>query len=243
MRTTIATAVIWVLIGAWAGSASAALTYDYSGSAAPIPDNDAVGQAFAFSITDPATSISSVTVTVDISGGYNGDLYVYLSHGSGFAVLLNRVGVGTTTSGSSASGYANTGFSLTFDGTASANAHFYQNNSPSYNGSGQLTGMWRPDGRMIDPESAAATFESASTSANFSTFAGLNPNGNWTLFVSDVSGGSISTLNDFTVNISAVPEPVNAALGIFGSLIAVGCALRSRWGARILLRGNTRTRR
>src|SRR2546423_205875 len=35
--------------------------------------------------------ISDVKVTLNLSGGYNGDLYAYLSHGStGFAVLLNR---------------------------------------------------------------------------------------------------------------------------------------------------------
>ena len=37
---------------------------------------------------------TDVQVTLHLSGGYNGDLYAYLTHGDGFAVLLNRVGVG-----------------------------------------------------------------------------------------------------------------------------------------------------
>ena len=31
-------------------------------------------------------------MTLNLSGGWNGDLYAYLVHNSGFAVLLNRVG-------------------------------------------------------------------------------------------------------------------------------------------------------
>ena len=50
----------------------------------------------------PATnivSLTSVVISASISGtpdadprAFNGDLYAYLTHGSGFSVLLNRVG-------------------------------------------------------------------------------------------------------------------------------------------------------
>ena len=229
LRARIANAICWILIVASCETASAALLFDYSGSPVAITDNDASGVAFSFSLSDPAVSITALTVTLNVSGGYNGDLYAYLSHGSGFAVLLNRVGVGVSTSGSSANGYANTGFAVTFDASASANVHFYQNHSPSFNGSGQLTGTWQPDGRGIDPGSTASAFD-ASGSANFSTFTGLNPNGSWTLLIADVSAGSISTLNDFTVSVSAiVPEPVNVALGVFALLAGFVCAWKSRF--------------
>jgi subtilisin-like proprotein convertase family protein len=225
-----------MLIAAWCEIASASLIFDYSGSPVAITDNDASGVAFGFTLSDPAASITALTVTLNISGGYNGDLYAYLSHGSGFAVLLNRTGVGASTSGSSANGYANTGFAITFDAAASANIHFYQNNSPGFNGSGQLTGTWQPDGRGVDPESAASAFDASGT-ANFSTFTGLNPNGTWTLFIADVSAGSISTLNDFTVSVSAaVPEPVNVALGIFGGLWVVCSSVRNQRVRRVFFR-------
>jgi hypothetical protein len=50
----------------------------------------------------------------------------------------------------------------------------------------------------------------------------VNPNGTWTLFVADVSGGSISTINGWSLEIIPVPEPINVALGIFA---AVGLSL------------------
>ena len=211
---------LWALVAGSCGCVSAALSYDYSGSALAIPDNTGSGVAFNFSLSDQASSITALSVTLNISGGYNGDLYAYLSHGAGFAVLLNRAGIGVTTAGSSAGGYANTGFSITFDSSASGDLHFYQNAGPAYNGSGQLTGTWRPDGRGIDPESAPTAFDSPGT-ANFNTFNGVNPNGNWTLFLADVSGGAVSTLNDFSNSVTAVPEPVNAALAAFAGITII----------------------
>ena len=209
--------------------ASGALSYDYSGASVAITDNDPTGLAFNFAISDPATEIVSLEVMLQISGGYNGDLYAYLTHDAGgFAVLLNRPGVGTTTGGSSASGYSDTGFHLTF-GTFSPdgapNVHFYQNHDPVFNGSGQLTGNWQPDGRAIDPESPAGDFE-APGAADFSTFTGVNPSGNWTLFFADLSPGSISTVEDFSVTLTALPEPVTTALGIFVGILGVAVAWR-----------------
>jgi subtilisin-like proprotein convertase family protein len=202
----------------WSHPASAALFYSYSGSPVVIPDNAPSGTGFAFSLTDPATSITDVSVTLDISGGYNGDLYAYISHGSAVAVLLNRVGVGS----SSTYGYGDSGFLITLSSSAAANVHSYQNSPTLFNGNGQLTGDWRPDGRLIDPASSPSAFDSAPTSANFGSFTGQNPNGDWTLFFEDMSPGGVSTLTGFSVNLSVVPvpEPVNVALGIFGGILA-----------------------
>jgi hypothetical protein len=102
-------------------------------------------------------------VNLNISGGYNGDLYAYLSYGGVLLPLLIRTGVTGTGSGD-AFGYGNTGFNVTLSSTASGaqDVHFYQNYSASYNGSGQLTGAWQPDGRNIDPQSAPSAFDRAS---------------------------------------------------------------------------------
>ena len=56
--------------------------------------------------------------------------------------------------------------------------------------------------------------------AFLSSFNGLDPNGTWTLFIADVSGGDQSTLVSWELDITAVPEPVTVALGIFGGLFA-----------------------
>jgi hypothetical protein len=111
---------------------------------------------------------------------------------------------------------------VTLNSSGATDLHFYQNHNPAYNGSGQLTGTWRPDGRNIDPGSAASAFDAAGTTS-FSSFNGVNPNGMWTLFFADNAPGSVSTVNGFSVNVGAVvPEPVNVALGLFaiGGLVA-----------------------
>jgi subtilisin-like proprotein convertase family protein len=241
MKTKILRAAPLAILIGWSDVASAVLSYSYSGSPFVIPDNDPNGTVganpggatlapFAFSLSDPETSITDVSVTLNLSGGYNGDLYAYLSHGSSFAVLLNRVGVGS----SSTYGYGDAGFVITLSSTAAANVHSYQNNTPMFTGSGQLTGAWLPDGRIIDPASSPPAFDSALTSANFSSFSGQDPNGNWVLYFADMSPGGVMTLNGFSVNVSAVPEPVNAALGVFGGVLAllglwrwIQCYLRS----------------
>lgn len=206
-----------VLIGSL--TAQAALYSSWDGTQT-IPDDDISGVAFSFTLTDPATVIQDVTVTVTLTGGWNGDLYAYLSHGSGFAVLLNRVGVGS----SSETGYGNPGFAIDLSSAGSANVHTYQDSSPVYDGLGRITGTWQPDGRNIPPDSPASAFD-ALGSADFSTFGGLDPNGDWTLFFADASPLNVSTLTHFEVDVTPVPEPANGALAI-AAMAAAAAAWR-----------------
>src|SRR5471032_3000227 len=81
-----------------------------------IPDNNPSGNASTLGVSGLVAAIANVTVSLDITGGYNGDLYAYLSGpNGGFAVLLNRPGV----NGASAFGYSDTGFNITLDDSAS----------------------------------------------------------------------------------------------------------------------------
>jgi hypothetical protein len=48
------------------------------------------------------------------------------------------------------------------------------------------------------------------------------------LFIADLSAGSQSQLDSWSLNISAVPEPVNVALGIFGGVFLVVILATSR---------------
>ena len=60
-----------------------------------------------------------------------------------------------------------------------------------------------------------------SSGAFIPPFGRQNPNRTWTLFLSDVSGGGgTSSLIRWELDITAVPEPVTMALGIFGVLFA-----------------------
>ena len=196
------------LVLALCNSAPAAMyTYNYSVNQA-IPDNSIVGLTDSHSLSGLLFQITDVRVTLNLSGGYNGDLYGYLRlNDSPLVVLLNRVGV----TGSDPDGYADSGFSVTLAASASHDIHFYQDFSPTYNGNGQLTGTWQADGRS-DPLS--------SSRGSLTDFNGLNPNGTWTLFFADQSPGDESTLLSWSLDIAAVPEPVNVALGLFAALAA-----------------------
>ena len=189
-----------------------------------IPDGSPTGWSDSRSVSVGDAVITDISVKLNVSGGFNGDLYAYLSYNGVLVPLLNRVGV----SGASgnAFGYSDTGFNVTLSSTGT-DVHFYGASSPTINGSGQVTGSWQVDGRSIDPNSAPGSFDTASR-VTFSGLNGLNPNGTWTLFFADLSSGAQSQVVSWELDITAVPEPANVALGIFGGLMALGALYQSR---------------
>jgi len=188
----------------------------YDNSATPfaggvIPDGDLVGTAFAQTLSGlPAVPITDVNVSLDLSGGWNGDLYAYLTHGSGFAVLLNRVGRGD--SPYTSAGFSTAGMNVTLS-DGGTDIHWVA--SPSGTG-------YAPDGRNISPLASTTTFSSTSPSALLSSFNGENANGTWTLYLADVSGGYQSTLNGWSLEIAAVPEPASLIEGTVAVLLLGG---------------------
>src|SRR5258705_4490254 len=93
-----------------------------------IPDGDLNGYQSSQTISGFSGVVSDVNIRLNISGGFNGDLYGYLFHNNSQAVLLNRVGRGS----SSSVGYAYAGFGplslnlFTFDDQAARHVHFYR---------------------------------------------------------------------------------------------------------------------
>src|SRR5688572_11567413 len=138
-----------------------------------IPDGNATGWSDTRTVTMtgvPDTIVLDVNVRLNISGGYNGDLYAYLVHSSGFAILLNRSGK----TGSDAFGYGDAGYNVTFDdGAANGNIHMYQG-VLNPNG-GALTGTWAPDGRNVNP--ALVTDANTPTTTLAGAFNGTDGNG------------------------------------------------------------------
>ncbi len=182
--------------------------YSWTGNQA-VPDNNASGIAYTFYLNTPtAELINNVTVNLNVAGGWNGDLYGYLSHGSGFAVLLNRIG---RTAGNP-DGSAVSGMNVTFADSYLTDIHTFVG-SP-------LNGNFAPDGRNLSPFSVLDTDPRTAT---LSSFNGQNAGGFWTLFLADVSPLSISTIQSWSVNITTapVPEPGSAALLGLAALFAV----------------------
>jgi hypothetical protein len=179
-----------------------------------VPDGTPVGMAVSqtFSGLD-ASTINGVDVRLQITGGYNGDLYGYLvlqdvNGHTATSLLLNRIG----TSGSDHFGSAGSGFNVTLSDSGTVNGDIH-------NATGAPTGTWLAD-QYAGANSLNTTFAGAGNTAN----------GTWTLFLADLSGSDQSTLVNWGLAISVVPEPVTWALLIFGGgLILVGIC---RWGRR-----------
>ena len=187
-----------------------------------VPDGTANGLASGIVVGGLGGAIDKVTVTLDITGGFNGDLYAYLvGPNGGFAVLLNRVGV----SGTSTFGYGDAGFNITLDDTA-ANGDIHYYHTVLNPGVSQLTGTWQPDGANINPQSPSGAFLTAGQTAMLSSFVGTDGNGQWELFVADLSPSGQSTLVGFGFTIMAVPEPSTWVL--LGSGMAVLWLCRNR---------------
>jgi len=174
-----------------------------------VPDGSSTGWSDTRNVSGISGEVVDVNVTLNISGGYNGDLYVYIAHNGQMAVLLNRAGRTST----SAFGYGDAGMNVTFNDQAAqtTDIHLYRT-VPSFSISGGTE--WRPDARAIDP---ATVLDSDSRTATLAVFNGASPNGDWTLFAADRSGGAVSTVANWGLEISAVPEPVTGALALFAA--------------------------
>ena len=188
------------------GVARATLYTEAFSTSTAIPVGNPVGVEISETVSSSSIpagmTVLGVTVGLNISGGYNGNLFAYLVAPNGSEVtLMNMPGVSQNGFGASGAG-----MNITLqDGTVSNpdNIANIQNEtsssvlSGSYNAAGSLSGF---NGSLAD--------------------------GTWTLYFSDLgSGGGTSELNSWSLDITAVPEPVNVALIISLGLLASGGAL------------------
>jgi subtilisin-like proprotein convertase family protein len=206
------TIVLFLILG-YAAASHAALIVNQTLNEA-IPDGDIAGLATQVTVSGQSGAIGDITVGLNISGAYNGDLYAYVEHDNQIAILLNRVGTTTTDN----LGYGDPGLNVTFQDGA-PNIHTYQQD-PGYTG-GTLTGVWGPDGRAVNPLLVNGTEPVTET---LSSFVGDDANGTWTLFVADVSGGDLNNLVSWNVDVSVAPE--NGWYGIGAALFALSLAAR-----------------
>lgn len=202
----------------FSASADAAVTIVQSSiSSTIIPDYNFSGYTDTLTVTageggiPPLQNIyfiTNITINLVFNDGWNGDLFVYLVHNNNIAILLNRVGRDTGTPDGSASA----GINITLDDNAPANVH---TQAPT---SGPYTGVYSSDGRESDPDEVV---NADPRTATLSDFVGDSPIGDWTIFVADLGLGSQSTLESWTMTITAIPEPgVSLLLGAFASVAA-----------------------
>jgi hypothetical protein len=172
-----------------------------------ILDGNPAGMWNSISVSGLANPLSSLSVTLSVSGGNNSGLYAYLTYNGTLAVLLNRPGVTSATP----FGDTSAGLTQTLTGTA-----LYAGVSP------------------LSPSGSFTTPGSSTSFSDNSLYGGVNPNGTWTLFFADVSGGGgNATLNGWSLNITTVPEPVNLALAILGvSFIGLGAMRAYRYSTK-----------
>ncbi|MDB6080400.1 MAG: hypothetical protein JWO82_4147 [Akkermansiaceae bacterium] len=196
-----------VLACAAADGAVITETYNFSGLGLAVPDGNPAGALNSQALTSSIRSIDSIQITLSITGAFNGDLYAYVSSESAVSVLLNRTG---KTAGD-AFGYGDSGFNVTFDDVATnGNIHTYQATFTPVAGS-PLTGTWQPDGRNVNPNSVT---DASPVTALLSNFHSTSAEGNWSLFVADLSSGQTHVVESWGMVITGdtVPESSSALL-------------------------------
>jgi hypothetical protein len=174
------------------------LTTNWSGgfaNAGVVPDNDLSGLTLSETPTGWSGSVSNLSVTLNLSGGWNGDIYAYLYHEGVMSVLLNQVG----TPANSGLGYGDSGFNVTLSDSADYSIHNYQADSPNII-SGVVQGTWQPDG------------------VGLIVFNGMDASGTWSLYLADENLGGVMTVNSWGLIATTVPEPTTLALAGLGGL-------------------------
>ena len=190
----ITTALLALALSAPAALYTSTYTSGFANSGV-IPDGNPNGWTDTHAVSIPEAGITDVNVRLTLTGGYNGDLYGYLVFNTGFAVLLNRVGTGTGSGAQFTYGFSTAGFNNVRLDDQSGNGSIHTVQNPLANGT------YTSDGGTL------------------ASFNNLDPNGNWTIFLADLSTGDQSTLTSWSLEITAVPEPVPVALGVFAGLL------------------------
>ena len=196
------------LTGTWAqATLQPILNYSQTFGGGTIADGNPVGRDFYGNFQNAANwdQVVSLTVGLNISGGYNGDLYAYLVAPNGTLVLLMSQPGGGAASGA--------GMNITLTDASAPNGSIQSVTSGAvlsgtYNAAGTLGNIGGP---QVNPTGSLA-------------------NGTWLLYFADLAGGGGNeTLNNWTLNLAVVPEPVPLALGLFAIMMLALAGVKRFW--------------
>jgi len=207
-----------LLVGLALALSGGAKAGEYTNNAGGIvADNSPLGLTQTITGTD-AGVISSVSVVLNLSGGYNGDLQAYLAYNDGSAsyavMLLDRIGGGSLAA--SGSGFGTGATTTDYASLSAAGVTLVDGAGSSIHdvapGAGLAVGV--------------GTYTPDSTMSFNSVFTGLGGSGTWTLYIADLAGGGQSTLVSWGLAVVTVPEPQTWALLGGGLVLLLGLRRR-----------------
>lgn len=198
---------------------SAALAGSYTTPGALVPDNLPAGLTINFNVTDtdPVSTIDLSMLWPSVTGGtagghtWVGDLRAVLTApGGASAVIFSRTGRAAS---------ATTGFGDSSDLTGN---YRYIDTGGDFVAAAALAGA-APVANGDYRASIGGILTAEPSPLLNTVFAGVNPLGNWTLFITDGAAGDTGTLTSATLNITTVPEPT-----MLGALSLAGIGLLAR---------------
>lgn len=173
-----------------------------------IPDGNASGTQSLLDVPVGSGVVTDVNLRLTIAGtgsggGWNGDLYLLLTHAGSASYVLNRPGK----SAGNLLGYGDDGFlNIVFDDEASGDAHVYQQALGMPGDSGlPVAGSLQPDGRSRDP---LLVTESDPRNFMLDVFDGRPAEGPWRLLLFDLSPGGTFSLVDWGLELTTQPGSV-----------------------------------
>jgi len=181
--------------------AQATLQTDTGGT---IPAGSPVGTVFTATLSgytaglNANPTVSQLSVNLNITGGYNGDLYAYLIAPNGtLVVLMNQPGVALNGFGAYGSG-----MNITLQDGTTTHGSIQNETSGSI-----LSGSYNAEGAL-------------------SAFNSSQVNGVWTLYFADLASGTGSPSLTWSIGLTPVPEPVDLALGLFAAMMLALAGLK-----------------
>lgn len=198
---------------------SAADTFSMTGGGITISDNTTTSSSGSFAgLAGTITHLDSVEV-FGITHTWVGDLTVRLNYGGQMFTLFHRVKGSSTSTAGSSNNFA--GVNLTFDESTSTTIDSLANATTTTNIPG---GIYRAAHQTV--ENQTTTSANNTVLSDHNVFNGLDPNGSWTMSITDSAGGDVGSIQSWraTGTYTAVPEP--ASMAVLG--LGVAALLRRR---------------